>query len=65
MINIDIESMIPHRKKIKIISGILEIKETTAISTAVVNSQWLLYDGNSSNSLLSLRMNEDSIAIIF
>jgi hypothetical protein len=65
MLNIDIESLIPHREKIKIISGILEIKAAPAISTAVVNSQWLLYDGNSSNSLLSLRMNEDSRAIIF
>jgi hypothetical protein len=65
MLNVDIESLIPHREKIKIISGILEIKAATAISTAVVNSQWLLYDGNSSNSLLSLRMNEDSRAIIF
>ena len=44
MLNIDIESLIPHREKIKIISGILEIKETTAISTAVVNPNWPSYD---------------------
>jgi hypothetical protein len=33
MLNIDIESLIPHREKIKIISGILEIKDTTVISS--------------------------------
>ena len=44
MLDIDIESLIPHREKIKIISGILEIKDATAISTAVVNPQWPLYD---------------------
>jgi hypothetical protein len=51
MINVDIESLIPHQEKIKIISGILGIKAATAISTAVVNTRLLLYDGNSLNSL--------------
>ncbi len=27
MLNIDIDSLIPHREKIKIINGIIEIKE--------------------------------------
>jgi 4'-phosphopantetheinyl transferase EntD len=33
MLNIDIESMITHREKIKIFSGIIKIKETTAINS--------------------------------
>jgi hypothetical protein len=33
MLNIDIESLIPHREKIKIISGILKIKQTIAINS--------------------------------
>ena len=33
MLKIDIESLIPHREKIKIISGIMKIKETTAINS--------------------------------
>jgi hypothetical protein len=50
MHNVDIESLIPRREKIKIISGILEIKDATSISTDVVNPQWPLYDGNYLNS---------------
>ena len=33
MLDIDIESLIPHREKIKIISGMLEEKETTTINS--------------------------------
>ena len=64
MPNVDIESLIPHREKIKIISGILEIKETTAISTAVVNPEWPLYDGNSVNSLVLIEAIAQTMAIV-
>jgi predicted hotdog family 3-hydroxylacyl-ACP dehydratase len=64
MLNIDIESLIPHREKIKIISGILEIKETTAISTATVNPNWPLYDGDSVNSLVLIEAIAQTAAIV-
>ncbi|MCX5850051.1 MAG: hypothetical protein NTW65_11470 [Deltaproteobacteria bacterium] len=64
MLDIDIESLIPHREKIKIISGILEIKETTAISTALVNPQWPLYDGDSVNSLVLIEAIAQTAAIV-
>ena len=64
MLNIDIESLIPHREKIKIISGILEIKETTAISTARVNPNWPLYDGDSVNSLVLIEAIAQTAAIV-
>jgi predicted hotdog family 3-hydroxylacyl-ACP dehydratase len=64
MLNIDIESLIPHREKIKIISGILEIKETTAISTAVVNPNWPSYDGDSVNSLVLIEAIAQTAAIV-
>ena len=64
MLNIDIESLIPHREKIKIISGILEIKETTAISTATVNPNWPLYDGGSVNSLVLIEAIAQTAAIV-
>jgi predicted hotdog family 3-hydroxylacyl-ACP dehydratase len=64
MLNVDIESLIPHREKIKIISGILEIKETTAIGTAVVNPEWPLYDGNSVNSLVLIEAIAQTMAIV-
>jgi predicted hotdog family 3-hydroxylacyl-ACP dehydratase len=64
MLNIDIESLIPHREKIKIISGILEIKETTAVSTATVNPNWPLYDGDSVNSLVLIEAIAQTAAIV-
>lgn len=64
MLNIDIESLIPHREKIKIISGILEIKETTAISTAVVNPNWPSYDKSAVNSLILIEAIAQTAAIV-
>jgi predicted hotdog family 3-hydroxylacyl-ACP dehydratase len=64
MLNIDIESLIPHRKRIKIISGILDIQETSAVSTAVVNSNWPLYDGEAANSLVLIEAIAQTAAII-
>ena len=64
MLNIDIESLIPHREKIKIISGILEIKETTASSTAMVNSNWPSYDGDAVNSLVLIEAIAQTAAIV-
>jgi predicted hotdog family 3-hydroxylacyl-ACP dehydratase len=64
MLNIDIESLIPHRENIKIISGILEIKETTAISTAMVNSNWPSYDGDTVNSLVLIEAIAQTAAIV-
>ena len=64
MLNIDIESLIPHREKIKIISGILEIQETTAISTAIVNSNWPLYDESAVNSLVLIEAIAQTAAIV-
>jgi predicted hotdog family 3-hydroxylacyl-ACP dehydratase len=64
MLNIDVESLIPHREKIKIISGILEIKENTATSTTTVNPNWPLYDGDSVNSLVLIEAIAQTAAIV-
>lgn len=64
MLNIDIESLIPHRENIKIISGILEIKETTAISTAMVNSNWPSYDEDAVDSLVLIEAIAQTAAIV-
>lgn len=64
MINIDIDSLIPHREKIKIISGIIDIQDTSAVSSAIVNSQWPLYDGDSVNSLVLIEAIAQTAAIV-
>ncbi|MFA5322229.1 MAG: hypothetical protein WC373_06090 [Smithella sp.] len=64
MLNIDIDSLIPHREKIKIISGILDIQETSAVSSATVSSNWPLYDGDAVNSLVLIEAIAQTAAIV-
>lgn len=64
MNNIDIDSLIPHRGKMKIISGIIEITENSAVSTATVNSDWPLFDGEGVNSLVLIEAMAQTAALI-
>ena len=64
MLNIDINSLIPHREKIKIISGILDIQETSAVTTATVSSNWPLYDGKVVNALILIEAIAQTAAIL-
>ncbi|MBN1365173.1 MAG: hypothetical protein JW976_10255 [Syntrophaceae bacterium] len=63
MLNIDIDSLIPHRKKIKIISGVLDIQENSAVSTAIVNPQWPLYEKEKVNSLVLIEAIAQTAAV--
>jgi predicted hotdog family 3-hydroxylacyl-ACP dehydratase len=64
MQNIDIDSLIPHREKIKIIDGILDIQEKSAISYAVVNPNWPLYDGEAVDALVLIEGIAQTAAIV-
>ncbi|PKN51702.1 MAG: hypothetical protein CVU55_10720 [Deltaproteobacteria bacterium HGW-Deltaproteobacteria-13] len=64
MLDIDIDSLIPHREKIKIITGIIEVKENSAISSATVNSGWPLYDGDAVSSLVLIEAIAQTAAIV-
>ena len=46
MPNIDIESLIPHRDRIKVLSEVLEITSESAVAEALVKSDWPLCNGN-------------------
>jgi predicted hotdog family 3-hydroxylacyl-ACP dehydratase len=64
MNNIDLDSLIPHRGKMKIISGIIEITEKSAVSTAVVKSDWPLYGEGGVNSLVLIEAIAQTAALI-
>jgi len=49
---IDIESLIPHREPIKVSTEIIEITDDGGSSTAVVNQDWPLCDGQTVNSIV-------------
>ncbi len=64
MLNIDINSLIPHREKIKIVTGILDIQEMTAVSSATVNPEWPLCDGEAASSLVLIEAIAQTAAIV-
>lgn len=64
MLNIDINSLIPHREKIKIISGILDIQDMSAVSSATVNPEWPLYDGEAASALVLIEAIAQTAAIV-
>ncbi len=43
MINIDIEKILPHRDRLKLIDEILEADDEKAITVSVVSEKWPLY----------------------
>jgi len=61
---INIEDYIPHREPIRIISEVIEMKEESAITGAVVNSNWPLYDGNAVNSLVLIEAIAQTAALV-
>ena len=64
MCMLNIEDFIPHREPIRIISEVIEINEESAITGAVVNSNWPLYDGDAVNSLVLIEAIAQAAALI-
>ncbi|MEN6373266.1 MAG: hypothetical protein ABFD75_00625 [Smithella sp.] len=54
--NIDIESLIPHRDRIKMIDKLLEITPESAVTTATVSSCWPLCDGNAVSPIVLIEV---------
>jgi predicted hotdog family 3-hydroxylacyl-ACP dehydratase len=61
---LNIEDFIPHREPIRIISEVIEIRDDFAITGAVVNSNWPLYDGNAVNSLVLIEAIAQTAALV-
>jgi predicted hotdog family 3-hydroxylacyl-ACP dehydratase len=61
---IDIESLIPHRDRIKLISEVLEITTESAVAAAVVGPDWPLCDGNSVDPVVLIEVIAQTAAVI-
>ena len=64
LLNIDIESLIPHRAPIKMISEVLEITPQSAVAGAVVSSDWPLCDGNAVSPIVLIEIVAQTGAVI-
>jgi len=61
---IDIESMIPHREPIKIMTDVIEMQENAGIAAAVVNERWPLCDGQAVRSLVLIEAVAQTAALV-
>jgi len=61
---IDIESLIPHREPIKIITEVIELKDDAGITAAVVNERWPLYNGRAVRSLVLIEAIAQTAALV-
>jgi predicted hotdog family 3-hydroxylacyl-ACP dehydratase len=61
---IDIESLIPHREPIKIITEVIEVTQDNGIAAAVVNERWPLCDGRAVRSIVLLEAIAQTAAIV-
>jgi len=61
---IDIESLIPHRDPIKIMTEVIEIKGDNGIAAAVVNERWPLCDGRAVQSIVLIEAIAQTAAIV-
>jgi len=64
MLNVDIDSIIPHRAPIKIISEVLDAQEDTGTTCAVVSPAWPLFENGVVNSLVLVEAVAQTAAVI-
>jgi predicted hotdog family 3-hydroxylacyl-ACP dehydratase len=64
MISIDIESIIPHRAPIKIISEVIDAQEDSGIAAAKVTPAWPLFENGAVNSLVLIEAVAQTAAVI-
>lgn len=62
--NVDIESLIPHRDRIKMISAVLEIMSESAVAEAVVKPDWPLCNGKVVNPVVLIEIIAQTAALI-
>lgn len=61
---IDIESLIPHREPIKIITEIIDLKGDSGTAAAVVNERWPLCNGRMVHSLVLIEAIAQTAAVV-
>ncbi len=61
---VDIESLIPHREPIKIITEVIELQDDKGWTAAVVNENWPLCDGQSVRCLVLIEAIAQTAAVV-
>jgi predicted hotdog family 3-hydroxylacyl-ACP dehydratase len=62
-IPMDVEALIPHRDRMKLIDGILDISDEGATTTARVSDRWPLYEAGSVDSIVLIELVAQTAAV--
>lgn len=63
MYNINIEKLIPHRDRLKLIDEILEADDKRAVTAATVNERWPLFEEGSVNPIILIELTAQTTGI--
>lgn len=63
MVDIDIEKLIPHRDRMKLIDKVVEVDGDSATTAATVTEKWPLFDGQSVGSLAIIELAAQTSAV--
>ncbi|HDQ03097.1 MAG TPA: hypothetical protein ENN23_00765 [Deltaproteobacteria bacterium] len=64
MLNVDIDSIIPHREPIKMLTEVLEARASSGVAAAVVSSTWPLFEDGAVNSLVLIEAVAQTAAVV-
>ncbi len=53
---LDIEKLIPHRGRMKLIDNVLDINADTAVTSSLVSDQWPLFSGSSVDPIILIEL---------
>jgi predicted hotdog family 3-hydroxylacyl-ACP dehydratase len=55
-LHLDIEKLIPHRGRMKLIDNVLDINADTAVTSSLVSDQWPLFNGSSVDPIILIEL---------
>ena len=55
-LHLDIEKLIPHRGRMKLIDNVLDINADTAATSSLVSDQWPLFNGSSVDPIILIEL---------
>jgi predicted hotdog family 3-hydroxylacyl-ACP dehydratase len=61
---IDIETLIPHRDRMRLISEVLWVDEEKAVTSATAKDTWPLFDGGSVDTLVTIELVAQTAALM-
>ena len=63
MIDIDIEKLIPHRDRMKLVDEVLEVEDKKAVTASFVGGNWPMVNDNAVNPIILIELIAQSIGI--